>query len=91
MNNYMLSLVGFAVLDLFKSIITKGVQKDSVFTLVIYTVRYILVNYGSWKYKSKHEPWEILSKVYFSPWCLFPSCITDSIHVFIFLQSIKDL
>ncbi|XP_059074406.1 uncharacterized protein LOC131045463 isoform X2 [Cryptomeria japonica] len=53
-----------SILDLFKTIITKGMQIDSVVILVVYIVRYILVNHGSWKYKFKHEPWEILSKVF---------------------------
>ncbi|KAH9325907.1 hypothetical protein KI387_006085, partial [Taxus chinensis] len=53
-----------SILDFCKTNVTKGVQIESIVALVIYSVRYVLVNHGSWKYKFKFQRWEIISKVF---------------------------
>eukprot|EP01018_Ginkgo_biloba_P018782 Gb_15236 [translate_table: standard] len=53
-----------ATLELSKQFLAKGVQTESVIALVMYAVRYLLVNHGNWKYNFRHERWQITSKVF---------------------------
>lgn len=53
-----------SLLDLCKMFVAKGGRTKLVMTLIIYIVRYILVNHGNWKYKLRYERWQITSKIF---------------------------
>lgn len=53
-----------SLLDLCKIFVAKGGKTELVMTLIIYIVRYVLVNHGNWKYKLRYERWQITSKIF---------------------------
>lgn len=53
-----------SLLDLCKTFVAKGGNTKLVTTLIMYIVRYLLVNHGNWKYKLRFERWQITSKIF---------------------------
>ncbi|KAJ7978575.1 Nucleoporin like [Quillaja saponaria] len=52
-----------AVLDFTMRLVATRVENDAVLALIAFSLQYVLVNHGYWKYKVKHIRWRITLKV----------------------------
>ncbi|KAJ7540471.1 hypothetical protein O6H91_10G016600 [Diphasiastrum complanatum] len=53
-----------SVLDFGKVLLERGIQAESILSLTKHTIQKILVDHLNWKYKQRHERWEVATKIF---------------------------
>ncbi|KAL2254846.1 UNVERIFIED_CONTAM: hypothetical protein Sindi_0279300 [Sesamum indicum] len=53
----------FTVLDFTMNLLETGLETDTILALIVFSLRYVLVNHEFWKYKVKYARWKVTLKV----------------------------
>ncbi|XP_011088558.1 uncharacterized protein LOC105169752 [Sesamum indicum] len=52
-----------SVLDFTMNLLETGLETDTILALIVFSLRYVLVNHEFWKYKVKYARWKVTLKV----------------------------
>ncbi|KAK4437676.1 hypothetical protein Salat_0101600 [Sesamum alatum] len=52
-----------SVLDFTMNLLETGLETDTILALIVFSLRYVLVNHEFWKYKVKYARWKVTQKV----------------------------